>query len=173
MSDNSTKKGIKPTKISLSEGARFAVVAARWNAEITDALHDAAVETLQGQGVPDNFIETYRVPGAFELPAAAAALSRQDRYANGAGAVICLGAVIKGDTEHDRFINQSVAEALQRIAAEHLTPVMFGVLTCNTMEQARERAGGVHGNKGAEAALAAIEMVSVLRSICSPSQPDQ
>jgi 6,7-dimethyl-8-ribityllumazine synthase len=144
-------------------GTRFAVVCARWNADVTDRLLEGALATLRAASVADDRITVARVPGAFELPVVASRLARSGRVA----AVICLGAVIKGDTEHDRYINDSVANALQRIACDTGVPVMFGVLTCNTFQQAADRAGGKDGNKGAEAAAAAIEMAALLRTLAS------
>jgi 6,7-dimethyl-8-ribityllumazine synthase len=144
-------------------GSRFAVICARWNAEITDRLLEGAVATLRQAGMTEGRITVARVPGAFELPVVASRLAETGHFA----AVICLGAVIKGDTDHDRYINASVADALQRIGCATGVPVMFGVLTCNTTQQAADRAGGKDGNKGAEAASAAIEMTVLLRKLAS------
>lgn len=142
-------------------GSRFAVVCARWNADVTDSLLEGAVATLREAGVTEERVTAVRVPGAFELPVAAARLAKSGRYE----AVICLGAVVKGDTDHDRYINESVAHALQTIGLDTGVPALFGVLTCNNMQQALDRAGGPGGNKGAEAAAAAIEMANVLRKL--------
>lgn len=142
-------------------GSRFAIVCARWNADITDRLLDGALATLRAAGVTDNRILAVRVPGAFELPVAAARLAKSGRF----DAVICLGAVIKGDTDHDRYINDSVAHALQTIGIDTGIPALFGVLTCNDLQQAIDRAGGKAGNKGAEAAAAAVEMATLLRTL--------
>ncbi len=142
-------------------GSRFAIVCAKWNHGITDRLLDAAVETLKRADVAGDRRTVARVPGTFELPVIASRLAKSRQY----DAVICLGAVIRGDTDHDRYINTSVAQALQAIGCETGVPTRFGVLTCNTAEQAEERAGGRHGNKGAEAAAAAIEMVQLLRTL--------
>jgi 6,7-dimethyl-8-ribityllumazine synthase len=143
--------------------SRFAVVCARWNAEITDRLLEGALATLRRGGVTDERIIVARVPGAFELPVAAARLAKRHRL----DAVVCLGAVIKGDTDHDRYINDSVARALQSLACETGVPMLFGLLTCDTAEQAADRAGGRCGNKGVEAAEAAIEMAALLRKLAS------
>ena len=134
---------------------------ARWNAEVTDRLLEGAVATLREAGVTEDRIVAVRVPGAFELPVVAARLARSGRF----DAVICLGAVIKGDTDHDRYINDSVAHALQAIGIETGVPALFGVLTCNDQQQALDRAGGKAGNKGAEAAAAAIETAVGLRRL--------
>ena len=142
-------------------GSRFAVVCARWNAEVTEPLLDGALATFRESGVTGERLTVARVPGAFELPVAAERLARTGLFE----AVVCLGAVIRGDTDHDRYINASVASALQETACRTGVPVMFGLLTCNTLEQALDRAGGAAGNKGAEAASAAIEMVALFRKL--------
>lgn len=147
-------------------GSRFAIVCAKWNHAITDRLLAAAIATLTKAGVGDERIKIARVPGTFELPVVASRLAKSGRY----DAVICLGAVIRGDTDHDRYINSSVAQALQAIGCETGVPALFGVLTCNTVEQAEERAGGRHGNKGKEAAAAAIEMARLLRTLAVSGQ---
>lgn len=146
--------------LTAGEG-RYAIIAARWHEELMDALVNGARETLAMRGADDSQVDVFRVPGSFELPLACerAALSR--RYA----AVIALGAVIEGETPHHDYINMSVAHGLMQAGQKSGVPVLFGVLTCRTMEQAWERAGGKVGNKGAEAALAAVEMVNLLRTI--------
>jgi len=143
--------------------SRFAVVCARWNSEITDRLLEGALATLHRAGVTDERIIVARVPGAFELPVVARRLAKHHRV----DAVVCLGAVIKGDTDHDRYINDSVAHALQSLACETGIPMLFGLLTCKTAQQATDRAGGRCGNKGQEAADAAIEMAAMLRKLAS------
>jgi 6,7-dimethyl-8-ribityllumazine synthase len=139
-------------------GARFAIVVARYNEAITKKLLTGAVETLLARGVPDHDIDVAWVPGAWELPLIAQELASTESY----DAVICLGAVIRGETTHDQHINTQVAESLGRLALVHELPMLFGVLTCNTYEQAEARAGGAVGNKGTECALAALEMASLL-----------
>lgn len=141
--------------------ARFAVVVARWNSLVTDRLADAAVKTLSRCGVKDDNISLVHVPGSFELPVVAKAAAASGKFA----AVICLGAVIQGDTDHDKYINSAVASGLMSAGSDNGVPVTFGVLTCATMEQALNRAGGKVGNKGEEAALAALETLDVLRQI--------
>lgn len=158
-----TKSVPSLSELQAPTGSRFAVVCARWNASVTDRLLEGTVSTLHEADVSDDRIVIARVPGAFELPVVAARFAKTGRY----DAVICLGAVIKGDTEHDRYINESVANALQSIGVETGVPVLFGVLTCNTADQATDRAGGKDGNKGVEAALAAIEMTVLLRKLAS------
>lgn len=141
--------------------ARFAIVVARWNSLVTDRLSDAAAKTLVRCGADNGAIDLIHVPGSFELPIVADAAAASGQYA----AVICLGAVIQGDTDHDKYINSAVASGLMSAGTAHRVPVTFGVLTCSTMEQALNRAGGKVGNKGEEAALAALETLDVLRQI--------
>ena len=154
-------------------GGRFAIVAARFNQSITSALLDGAVTTLRAHGVAEECIDVAWVPGAFEIPTVANQMAATGRYA----AVLCLGAVIRGETSHDQYINQAVSTALAEIGVHYSLPVLFGVLTCNTLEQALARSGataGSHGkdqpgsqpgNKGIECALAALEMVDLLRRL--------
>ncbi len=147
--------------LSAPTDARFAIVVARYNQAITDRLLAGAVETLLSHGVRDDAMDVARVPGAWEIPLVARRFARQGDYA----AVVCLGAVIRGETTHDQYINRQVSHSLGQIALEFDLPVLFGVLTCNTMEQAVHRAGGNVGNKGSECAEAALEMVNLLRSL--------
>jgi len=140
---------------------RFAIVVAEWNKSITQKLLDGAVETFSQAGVADDAIDVAWVPGAWEIPVVAQRLADTCRY----GAIVTLGAVIKGDTTHDHWINQGVTDSLMRVATEHSLPVLFGLLTCNTMEQAIHRSGGDVGNKGAECAEAALHMVGLLRAL--------
>ena len=142
---------------SVPTGTRFAIVVARYNQSITDKLLAGALETLTSHGVEDRDIDVARVPGAWEIPVIAQQFASDGDY----GAVICLGAVVRGETTHDQHINRQVSTALGQLALQHDLPVLFGVLTCNTMEQAIHRAGGNVGNKGSEAALAALEMISL------------
>lgn len=138
--------------------SRFAIVVSRYNESITSKLLDGAVSTLLAAGVPDENIEVAWVPGAWEIPLIAAEAACAERFT----AVICLGAVIRGETTHDEHINRHVSLSVGQISIETGVPVAFGVLTCNTMEQAIHRAGGNVGNKGEEAAAAALEMVNLL-----------
>lgn len=139
----------------------YAIVVARFNDLITQRLLDGAVDTLLRHGVGDDQITVAWVPGAFEIPLAADRLAKTGKYA----AVICLGAVIQGQTDHHEYINHQVAAAIMELNHQHDLPVTFGVLTCQSMEQALDRAGGKAGNKGHEATLAAIEMVQLLKTI--------
>ncbi|MEX2176027.1 MAG: 6,7-dimethyl-8-ribityllumazine synthase [Pirellulaceae bacterium] len=120
-----------------------------------------AVESLRAAGVEDEAIDVAWVPGAWEIPLVAQRMARSRRYV----AVLCLGAVIKGDTSHDEHINRQVSLSLGSLALESGLPVLFGVLTCNTVEQAIHRAGGNMGNKGQECAEAALEMVRLLAKL--------
>jgi 6,7-dimethyl-8-ribityllumazine synthase len=140
---------------------RYAIVVSRYNEHITARLLSGAVETLRAAGVEDGSIDVAWVPGAWEIPLVAQHFARSRAFA----AVLCLGAVIKGETTHDEHINRQVSQSLGRIALETEIPVLFGVLTCNTVEQAIHRAGGNAGNKGQECAAAAIEMVRLLRKL--------
>jgi len=140
---------------------RFAIVVARWNETITRKLLDGAVAKLKEQGTPDDAIDVAWVPGSMEIPLAANRLALSGRYA----AVICLGAVIRGETTHDQHINRAVSTAITQIALDANVPVLFGVLTCETMEQAIHRAGGNVGNKGAECAEAALQMTGLLKNL--------
>lgn len=142
---------------------RFAIVVSRYNDSITKKLLDGAVQTLAGRGVADEAIDVAWVPGAWELPLIARRLASGGRYA----AVLCLGAVIRGETTHDEHINRAVSLALSRISLDSGVPVLFGVLTCNSLEQAIHRAGGNVGNKGAECAEAALEMAALMRALPS------
>jgi 6,7-dimethyl-8-ribityllumazine synthase len=140
-------------------GARRSVgiVVARFNGRITSRLLDGAIAALEEAKVPRERIEVVPVPGAFELPLAAMALARTRQYS----CVIALGCVIRGETPHFDFIAGEAASGLQLAALETGIPVSFGVLTCETREQADARAGGAQGNKGAEAARSALEMADV------------
>ncbi len=140
---------------------RFAIVVAQWNRSITGKLLDGALESLQAAGVTDTNIEVAWVPGAWEIPLAAQRFAQKGGHA----AVICLGAVIRGETTHDQHINRGVSTALSQIALATDVPVLLGVLTCETMEQAIHRAGGNVGNKGSECAEAAVKMVGLLKNI--------
>jgi 6,7-dimethyl-8-ribityllumazine synthase len=139
------------------EGNRFAIVVSRFNVSITKKLLDGAVACLARHGVRERHVKVFPCPGAFELPQVANALCASGAW----DAVICLGAVIRGETPHFEYVAAESARGIQEAALRHGIPVTFGVLTTETVQQARERAGGRHGNKGWDAALAAIEMVDV------------
>jgi 6,7-dimethyl-8-ribityllumazine synthase len=153
-----------PNVLSLTQltpSDRFGIVVARWNEAITRKLLDGAVGTLRQHGVADEAIDVAWVPGSFEIPLAAQRMAASGKYA----AVLCLGAVIRGETSHDQHINRAVSLAISQIALAANVPVLFGVLTCETMEQAIHRAGGNVGNKGAECAAAALQMVGLLKNL--------
>lgn len=144
---------------SAANGARIAVVAARFNSFVVDKLVDGALATLRTQGVPESQVLLVRVPGAFELPLVVQELAAN----NDCDAVIALGAVIRGDTPHFDFVAGECARGLSQVALDTGVPVAFGVLTCDSAEQALERAGGKIGNKGADAAMTALEMANLLQ----------
>src|SRR4051812_22732088 len=137
---------------------RYAIVVSRYNENITAKLLDGAIATLKQHGIADESIDVAWVPGAWEIPLIAERLAESENYA----AVICLGAVIKGETTHDEHINRQVSASLGQLALDTGLPVAFGILTCNTLEQAIHRAGGNVGNKGIECAEAVLKMVSLL-----------
>lgn len=139
-------------------GARFAVVAARFNESITKRLLDGALHALTSAGIPAAEVEVQWVPGAFEVPQAAMRLARSHRFA----AIVCVGCVIRGATPHFDFIAGQAAAGIQRVALDTGVPTTFGIITALTEAQAWERAGGEVGNRGAEAANAAIEMVDFM-----------
>ena len=141
--------------------ARVAIAAARFNQALVDALLDGCRKRLEEHGIDGERIDLQRVPGAFELPLAARALARTKRYR----AVICLGAVVRGETPHFEYVAGECARGLQDVALSEGIPVIFGVLTTNTEEQAWDRCGGKHGHAGERAADAALEMIAVLRKI--------
>lgn len=145
----------------LARDLRFAVVAARFNDMVVDALVRGAVDVLKRHGATEKQIEIVRVPGAFDIPIVARKLALSRRYE----ALIALGAVVRGQTPHFDYVAGECASGLARIALESGVPIAFGVLTTDTMEQALDRAGGKAGNKGADAALAAIEMANLLRRL--------
>ncbi|HET6882842.1 MAG TPA: 6,7-dimethyl-8-ribityllumazine synthase [Pirellulales bacterium] len=140
---------------------RFSIVVARYNETITSRLLRGAVDVLVEHGISEDAIEVAWVPGAFEIPLVAARQAASGRFA----AVLCLGAVIRGETTHDQHINRAVSTELARIGVDSGVPVLFGILTCDNLEQAIHRAGGNVGNKGAECAAAALEMVNLLTNL--------
>ena len=141
--------------------ARFAIVASRFNSFIVDSLIAGAIDTLRRHGVKDSSIDLVRVPGAFEMPLAAQRLAASSRYAG----IIALGAVIRGSTPHFDYIAGECTKGLATVSLQHSIPVGFGVLTTDTIEQAVERAGTKAGNKGVDATLSVLEMVSLLRRL--------
>ena len=146
-----------------AEGLRFAVIASRFNDEIVDGLLRGALDCLSRHGAADDAVSVYRVPGAFEIPTLAAKLIDVDDL----DAIVTLGCLLRGDTPHFDFISAQVTNDLSRVATEAKFPIAFGVITCNTREQAIERSSPGSGNKGWEAALAAIEMANLWRALRS------
>jgi 6,7-dimethyl-8-ribityllumazine synthase len=140
---------------------RIGVAVSRFNSAVTDTLLEGALDRLRRHGVAESRIEIASVPGAFELPIIAALMAASGRI----DAVVCLGAVVKGETPHFDMIAQWVVAELGRLSVTHRVPMALGVLTTNTVEQALARAGGKHGNKGYDAALAAIEMANLVRQV--------
>ncbi len=141
-----------------AEGKRFAVVASRYNEIITSRLISGAEDCLRRHGARVADIEVFRVPGAFEISLVAGNAAGSGRF----DAVVCLGTVIRGQTPHFDFVASEVARGIGRVSSETGLPVIFGVVTTDTIEQALDRAGGRTGNRGAEAALAAIEMATLM-----------
>lgn len=136
---------------------RFAIIVSEWNTEVTGALYTGAYDTLITYGVQESNIVSIQVPGSFELSLGAQKLAQREDI----DAVICLGCVIQGETRHFDFICQAVADGITNVSLKYNKPVIFGVLTPNTQEQAMDRAGGKHGNKGDEAAITAIKMLAI------------
>jgi 6,7-dimethyl-8-ribityllumazine synthase len=142
-------------------GLRFAIVVSRFNSFITERLLAGATDALTRAGAAADLIDVIKVPGSWEVPLVAGEVARQHRY----DAVICLSAVIRGDTPHFDYVAAEAAKGIAHAAAETGVPVAFGVLTTNTLEQAIDRAGAKGGNKGFDAAMTAIEMANLLRTL--------
>ena len=147
----------------LAGDIRVAIVVSRFNELITDRLLTGAIDTFRRHGVTDDRIMVVRVPGAFEIPLPAKRLAESGNFS----AVVCLGAVIQGETSHHEYINHPMASAIMQASLSSGVPVTFGVLTCSSMDQALDRAGGKAGNKGIEASLAAIETINLLAQMKS------
>ena len=145
----------------IAEGKRFALVVSRFNDFITEKLLSGALDALVRSGANEKEIEVVKVPGAFEIPLVALKMAKTKRY----NAVICLGAVIRGSTPHFDYVSAEVSKGVATASMKSETPIIFGVITTDTIEQAIERAGTKAGNKGEEATLAVIEMVNLLRRI--------
>ena len=142
-------------------GARFAILASRWNPRIVDALVAGARKAFVDNGVPADAVDLVRVPGAWELPVAAGQLAHAGAHA----ALVALGCVVRGDTRHYEQVADGCAQGLMRVALDHGVPVCNGVLAVETHADAEKRAGGSHGNKGEEAALVAIEMAALIGAL--------
>jgi 6,7-dimethyl-8-ribityllumazine synthase len=152
---------INADRVVRAEGLRFALVVSRYNDFVTARLRDAALETLVEAGASRDEIAVYEVPGSFEIPQAARRVAEVGKV----DAVICLGCLIRGATPHFEYISSAVAHGLTQAAGETGVPMAFGVLTTNSAEEALERAGAGAANKGREAALAAIDMARLFRTI--------
>jgi len=142
-------------------GLHFAVVVARFNEDVTARLLSGARTAFERHGVRDDDVDVAWVPGAFELPITARKLAESHRY----DAIVCLGAVIRGETPHFEFISEEAANGIGRVAQDTGVPAVFGVITPNNVEQALDRAGGKIGNKGYDAAVSAIEMANLMRQL--------
>ncbi len=152
------------TNIPDARDMRFGIVVAEWNHHITHALYEACAQTLDKHGARE--IVTIQVPGSFELPTGATLLIHNHKL----DAVICIGCVIKGETSHNEYINYAVANGITSLAIQTHVPVVFGVLTPDNEQQALDRAGGKYGNKGVEAAVTAIRMAAIKRSLSAPGR---
>ena len=144
-----------------ASGLRFAIVVSRFNSFITERLLAGATDALTRTGADPDLIDIIKVPGSWEVPLAAAEAANQHRY----DAVICLSAVIRGDTPHFDYVAAEAAKGIAHVSASTGIPVAFGVLTTNTLEQAIDRAGAKGGNKGFDAAMTAVEMANLLRTL--------
>lgn len=144
-------------QIPSAENMSFGIVVADWNAAITHALYEGCYDTLVKHGAKPEHIHTMQVPGSFELPVGARILNAR----HNPDALICLGCVIKGETNHNEYINQAVAQGLTNLSLAAGKAFVFGVLTPNDEQQALDRAGGIHGNKGVEAGVTAIRMAAI------------
>lgn len=145
----------------LAEGKRFALVASRFNDFITDRLVSGAMDALLRSGAGDADIDIVKVPGAFEIPLVAKKMAEKGRY----HAIICLGAVIRGATPHFEYVSAEVTKGIAAVSLEFSVPVIFGIVTTDSIEQAIERAGTKAGNKGWQAAISAVEMANLMAEI--------
>ena len=151
---------VSSSELPNAESFRFGIVVAEWNSSITESLAKACNDSLLKAGVKSENIHRINVPGSYELTAGASFLANQNKF----DAIICLGCVIQGETPHFTFICNAVANGLVNVSIKHNKPVIFGVLTTDNQQQANDRAGGKHGNKGEEAAVTAIIMADVQAS---------
>ena len=143
-----------------AEGFRFAIVSSRWNEFLTARLVEGALDALERLGADEKNVEHYKVPGSFEIPLLALKAARSQRF----DAVICVGTVIRGQTPHFEYIAGEVAKGIAQAGMETGVPVVFGIVTADTLEQAIDRAGVKAGNKGFEAAMSAVELVNLYRT---------
>lgn len=152
-----------------AKGLRFGILCSRFNSFITEKLADGAVDALCRHGAEMEAITFYKVPGSWEIPLVARKLAESGRF----DAIVCLGAVIRGGTPHFDYVAAEVSKGIAAMALQTGVPIAFGILTTDTIEQAIERAGTKHGNKGWEAALSAIEMANLLRTMTSTEDRDR
>jgi len=145
----------------VAKGLKFAIIVSRFNNFVTERLLSGALDALARTGAAPEDIEIVRVPGSWEMPVIAAELARQKRH----DAIICLSAIIRGETPHFDYIAAEAAKGLAQTSLQHGVPIAFGVLTTNTLEQAIDRAGAKSGNKGYDAAMSAIEMANLLKTL--------
>ena len=151
-----------PAEVPAGNEYVVGVVVAEWNREITDALAQGALDTLREHGVKEENIRLVHVPGSFELTTGADLLLKNDKELD---AVICIGCVIQGETRHFDFICEAVSQGITNVALKHEKPVIFSLLTTNNMQQALDRAGGRHGNKGVEGAVTALKMIKMQKEL--------
>jgi 6,7-dimethyl-8-ribityllumazine synthase len=155
-----------PSSLPSAKNMRFAIIVSEWNKEITESLLKGAFDALLKCGTSTGNIIVEHVPGSFEIPYAAKLIAEKMKP----DAVICLGCVIQGETRHFDFICQAVTQGITELNLHYYIPFIFGILTTQNIEQARERAGGKHGNKGIEAAVTAIKMIKLKRKFADPLQ---
>jgi 6,7-dimethyl-8-ribityllumazine synthase len=144
-------------------GFRFALVSSRWNDFLTARLVEGALDALERLGADEGAVEHFRVPGSFEIPLAALKAAQSGRF----DAVVCLGTVIRGQTPHFEYVAGEVTKGVAHVSLQTGVPVLYGIVTADTLEQAIDRAGVKAGNKGFEAAMSAVEMVNLLKSVMS------
>ncbi len=144
-----------------SKGLKISIIVSRFNHLITERLLEGALDALNRTGIETKDIKVIKVPGAFEIPLIAKRIATLKSY----DAIICIGAIIKGDTSHNEYISAEVIKGLAQISIETITPIALGIITADSLEQAIERAGTKHGNRGFEAAMSAIEMANLLKGI--------
>jgi 6,7-dimethyl-8-ribityllumazine synthase len=150
-----------PFEFSSAQNTRIGIVVSEWNDRITDSLLKGAEDCLLEHGIAKENIQVKHVPGSFELPLGAKWMLEYTDV----DAVICIGCIIQGETRHFDFIAQAVADGIMKVGLKYSKPVIFSVLTCNTMEQAEDRAGGKHGNKGVEGAASALKMLALEKDL--------
>lgn len=163
---NKNLSSYDPDRVPNGAEMHIGIVASEWNGEITNNLVKGAIETLKKHGVEEDNIDLRWVPGSFELPVAARWMLESKKT----DAVICIGSVIQGETKHFDFVCNAVSQGVKDVSLASGKPVIFGVLTDNTMQQAKDRSGGKYGNKGDEAAITALKMVSLKKTLTEPNE---